>query len=85
MQIKKRQFNICTSQSTPALHFLDQQYSLYFENTEQLLKWGIQEVLFFAIELDSKNCKYTAMKTWFVLAHKILWLSNEELKLSIRH
>lgn len=70
MQIKERQFNIHTSQSKPALHFLNKWYFLYFEDTKQLLKCGIQEVFLFAIELDpEKNSKYIAMKTWFVLVH----------------
>lgn len=87
MQIKEKQFNIRTSQSTPALHFLDKQYLLYFENTKQLLKWGIQEFLFFCYwtwprkELQIHCYENLACPG----AHRILWLSNEELKLGIRH
>lgn len=67
MQIKERQFNIHTSQSTSVLHFLDEQYLLYFEDTKQLLKRAIPDVFCFAIELDAeKNCKHTTG------THKIL-------------
>lgn len=84
MQIKERQFNIHTSQSTTALHLLDEQHLLYFEDTKQLLRWASLEVFCFAIELDTeKNCKYYE-KLACPAAHKILWLSNEEFRLGIR-